>query len=293
LDSNYAGRVAVITGAASGIGQALAVRLAAEGARLALLDADGPALEGTAQQCQEAWARTRADAAAVTDREGQEAGPRVRADKVDVTDQDAVARCAAAVAGEFGRVDLLVCAAGVIHTGTVEKSSWKDTRRVVEVNLLGAMGTVDAFLPSVRASDAGHVVLFSSGFGLVPMPHYAAYSASKAGVRGFAGALAPELGTGDRPVKVTCVIPGIVRTPIVERGTFGEGEDPAARAASFDQRARTEPGDAAEIVLSGIRQGKAEVLVGPDARAAFFAERALGTAAQRLIPLITRPSRDS
>ena len=97
MDRYFEGKVAVVTGSGSGIGQALAVRLAADGARLALLDLDGEAVAATALQC-------------------EQAGARVRADTADVTDQDSLARCSAAVAGEFGHVDLLVCAAGVIHT---------------------------------------------------------------------------------------------------------------------------------------------------------------------------------
>lgn len=272
MDRYFAGKVTVVTGAGSGIGQALAVRLAADGARLALLDLDGAAAAATARQC-------------------GEAGARVRADTADVTDQDSLARCAAAVSGEFGRVDLLVCAAGVIHTGAVQGSSWEDTRRVIDVNLLGAMGTVHAFLPLVRASDAGHVVLFSSGFGLLAMPSFAAYSASKFGVRGYAEALAQELGTGGHRVRVTCAYPGIVRTPIMRRGTFAEGEDPAARADGFDRLARTEPEQAAQVILRRVRQGRARALVGADARAALLAERALGGAYQRVVPWIARLAR--
>jgi NAD(P)-dependent dehydrogenase (short-subunit alcohol dehydrogenase family) len=271
LDRYFAGKVAVVTGAGSGIGQALAVRLAADGARLVLLDLDGAAAEATARQCGEAGAQARADTA-------------------DVTDQGSLARCAAA-AGEFGRVDLLVCAAGVIHTGTVQGSSWDDTRRVIEVNLLGAMGTVHAFLPLVRASDAGHVVLFSSGFGLLAMPRFAAYSASKFGLRGFSEALAQELGTDGPRVRVTCAYPGVVRTPIMRRGTFAEGEDPAARADSFDRLARTEPDQAAQVILRRVRQGRARALVGADARAALLAERALGGAYQRVVPWLARLAR--
>lgn len=272
LDSYYAGRVVVITGAASGIGRALAVRLAVEGAQLALLDVDGLALAGAVRQCRDAGARARSDTA-------------------DVTDQDAMTRCAAAAAGEFGRVDLLVCAAGVIHTGAVEASAWEDTRRVIDVNLLGTMGTVSAFLPCLRSSDAGHAVLFSSGFGLVAMPRFAAYSASKYGVRGYAEALAQELRMNDRPVRVTCVYPGVVRTPIVRRGTFAGGEDADARAESFDRRALTEPEQAAEVILRRVQQGRARALVGADARAAWLAERGLGSAAQRLISWIAGRAR--
>jgi NAD(P)-dependent dehydrogenase (short-subunit alcohol dehydrogenase family) len=266
---SYAGRVAVITGAGSGIGRALAVRLAGEGALLALLDLDGPAAADTARQCQEAGARARADA-------------------VDVTDQDSLARCAEEVAGEFGHVDLLFCAAGVIHTGTVQASGWDDTRRVIETNLLGAMGTVNAFLPYLLGSPAGRVVLCSSGFGIIAAPRFAAYSASKFGVRGYAAALAQEMALGGHRVRVTCVYPGVVRTPILARGTFAEGEDAAANAGRFDRLARTEPGEAAEVILRRARQGRARALVGADAHAAALAERVLGGAYQRVIPWIAR-----
>jgi short-subunit dehydrogenase len=264
--------MAVITGAGSGIGQALAVRLATDGARLALLDLNGQAVAATARQCEEAGAQTRAET-------------------VDVTNHDSLARCAMVMASEPGRVDLLVCAAGVIHTGVVQGSSWDDTRRVIDVNLLGAMGTVHAFLPLLRASDAGHVVLFSSGFGLLAMPGFASYSASKFGVRGFAEGLAQELRMDEGRARVTCVYPGVVRTPIMHRGTFTEGEDPAARAGSFDRLARTEPEQAADIILRCVRRGRARALVGADARAALFAERALGSACQRLIPWVARRAR--
>jgi len=272
LDRYFTGKAAVITGAGSGIGKALALRLAADGARLALLDLDGPAVAATVRQC-------------------QDAGARAHAETVDVTDHDSLVRCTAAVAGELGHVDLLVCAAGVIHTGAMRGSSWEDTRRVVDVNLLGAMGTVHAFLPLVRGSDAGHVVLFSSGFGLLAMPRFAAYSASKFGLRGFAEALAQELQMDERRVRVTCAYPGVVRTPIMRRGTFAEGEDPAARAGSFDRLARTGPEQAAEIILRRVRQRRARALVGADARAASLAERALGSAYQKLVPWVARLAR--
>ena len=96
---------------------------------------------------------------------------------------------------------------------------------------------------------------------------------------------------GDRPVRVTCVYPGVVRTPIMRRGTFAEGEDPAARAGGFDRLARTEPEQAAETILRRVRQRRARALVGVDARAASLAERALGGTYQRLIPWIARRAR--
>ena len=90
---------------------------------------------------------------------------------------------------------------------------------------------------------------------------------------------------------VTCVYPGVVRTPIMRRGTFAEGEDPAAGADGFDRLARTEPDQAAEIILRRVRQGRTRALVGADARVAAVAERVLGSAYQRLVPLAARLAR--
>jgi short-subunit dehydrogenase len=270
--SHYTGRVAVITGAGSGIGRALAVRLASEGALLALLDRDGPAVEATARQCQDsgarAWART-----------------------VDVTDRGALDTCAADVVAEFGRIDALCCAAGVIHTGTVLASAWEDTARVVQINLLGTMGTVAAFLPYLLASGGGHVVVCSSGFGLLGTARYTAYCASKFAVRGYSEALRMEMALGGHRVQVTCAYPGVVRTPIMRSGTFAAGEDASAVAEGFDRLARTDPGRVAEVILRRARQGRARAVVGADARAAALAVRVLGPGYLRLAPLAARLAR--
>jgi short-subunit dehydrogenase len=270
--SYYTGRVAVITGSGSGIGRALAVQLAREGALLALLDRDGPAAEATARQCQDAGARAWVCA-------------------VDVTDREALDKCAASAVAEFGRVDVVCCAAGVIHTGTVLASAWDDTARVVQINLLGTMGTVAAFLPGMLASGGGHVVLCSSGFGLLGTARYTAYCASKFAVRGFSEALRMEMELGGHPVKVTCAYPGVVRTPIMRSGTFAAGEDAAAVADGFDRLARTDPDQAAEIILRCARQGRARAVVGADARAAAVAVRVLGTGYLRLAPMAARLAR--
>ena len=272
MESYYAGRVAVVTGAGSGIGQALAVRLARADAALALLDVNGPAADDTARRC-------------------RDAGARAQAWVTDVTDREALAGCAAEVADSLGRVSLLFAVAGVMHTGTVLGSGWEETRRVVEVNLLGAMGTVDAFLPALAGPGGGHAVLMSSGFGLLAMPRFAGYSASKFGVRGYAEALAQEMALGGHQVRVTCVFPGVVRTPILRRGTFAESEDAMSAAAGFDRLARTTAAEAAESILRQVRHGRARALVGADARVAAVAERVLGGGWQRLAPRAARVTR--
>ena len=185
--SYYRGRVAVITGAGSGIGRALALDLAARGARIALLDRDAGTVGETERQC-------------------KNAGIQVRADTVDVTDRPALASWAKSVLRQFGHIDLVICAAGVIHTGSLLTSEPGDVDRVINVNVLGVVSTVKLFLPHL--ASGGHIVTFSSGFGLVGAPLYTAYCASKFAVRGLSEALGLEMALGGHPVSVTCVIPG-------------------------------------------------------------------------------------
>jgi short-subunit dehydrogenase len=122
------------------------------------------------------------------------------------------------VLGDFGRVDLVFCAAGVIHTGSLLALEFTDLTHVISVNLFGTMHTAKAFLPSLISSERGHLVTFSSGFGLMAAPHFSTYSASKFGVRGFSEALRQEMAFARRPVTVTCVYPGKIHTPIMRNG---------------------------------------------------------------------------
>jgi short-subunit dehydrogenase len=266
----YAGRVAVITGAGSGIGKALALALAGRGARLALSDRDVDALAAVEQRC-------------------RKLGARVRADVVDVTDRQAVVDHPAAVLAEYGRVDDLFAFAGVIHTGALLDSELVDVERVFDINVIGVVRTAHAFLPHLIASGAGRLVTVSSAFGLIGVSHYSTYSTAKFGVRGFSEALRQELVADGHPVSVTCVVPGGVRTPIMRNGTYAAGEDRAAVAEAFDRRiARTDPGQAAEVILRGVDRRRAQVLVGPDARLVSALVRLLGSSYQNVLPFLLR-----
>ena len=266
----YAGRVAVITGAGSGLGRALAVDLAGRGAQIGLLDQDAGAVRETARQC-------------------QAAGAHVRAYPADVTDRPALASCAASVLEEFGRrVDLLFCAAGVIHTGSLLTSAFDDVDRVIRVNVLGVFGTVQQFLPGLIDSG-GHVVTFSSGFGMVGAPLYTAYCSSKSAVRGLTEALRLEMAFGGHPVSVTCVYPGGIRTPIMRSGSFAADVDEAAIIAGFDNRvARMNAAKAASIILRGVRRRRPRVMVGVDAHAVSLLARWAGSTYQYLVPWLLR-----
>ena len=271
--SYYATRTAVITGAGSGIGRALATGLARRGAQLALSDRDADAVAGTAQQC-------------------RLAGSRVRADTVDVTDRRAVLGYPAAVLSDFGCVDLVFCVAGVIHTGSLLASEFAAIDHVINVNLGGVINTAKAFLPHLISSGGGHIVTFSSGFGLMAAPHYSAYNASKFAVRGFSEALRQEMVLDGHPVSVTCVYPGGIRTPIMGNGTFAEGEDAAEITAMFDAKiARMQADRAAAIILRGVARRRPQLLVGADAHAVSLFVRVAGSTYQGLLPWLGRRTR--
>ncbi|MBW4717376.1 SDR family NAD(P)-dependent oxidoreductase [Saccharothrix obliqua] len=262
-------KVSVITGAGSGIGRALAVELSRRGAHVALLDHDHQALEETARRC-------------------EPAGVRVLAQAVDVTDWAAVQRAAVVVNDELDGIDAVFSVAGIIHRGGLLDSDVSHFERVMSVNWLGTVHVVKAFLPYVAASQ-GHIVTFASAFGLVAAPKYGAYNSSKFAIRGFSESLRQEVSSSGHRVAVTCVYPGGVRTPIVRNGLFAAGENPDAVTKSFETRvARTEPEQAAMIVLRGVERRRARVFVGSDARLVAVIARVVGGHYQDLVPALAR-----
>ncbi|WP_246122467.1 SDR family NAD(P)-dependent oxidoreductase [Pseudonocardia cypriaca] len=263
----------MITGAGSGIGRALAVELSARGARLALSDRNGDALAATARRC------------------GPSSGD-LRTDVVDVTDRPAVMSYADSVAGDLEPVDVVFSVAGVLHTGSVLASSFVDVEEVFAVNYWGVVNTTKAFLPHVTKAEHGHIVTISSVFGLMTAPRYSAYCASKFAVRAFTESLRQEMIIDRKPVSVTCVYPGGIRTPIMRNGLFAAGEDRTAVTNSFDRVvARTSPERAATRILRGVERRRARVLVGADARVIGGLLRGLGDAYPHVIPSLARLTR--
>jgi len=237
----------VITGAGSGIGRALALRLSAHGCPVAIVDADAHALKGTA--------------AAI-------AGP-VMTRTLDVRERLGQLALAAEVADWApAPIGAVFNNAGVALSSAVAEASPEDDEWLLAVNFEGVIHGVRAFLPVMLNQGSGAIVNTSSVFGLAGVPYQSAYCASKFAVRGFTESLRHELaGTGVRAVTVH---PGGVKTNIVRNGRMhadprGLNRTRQEMAAEFDANVRTTPERAAEIIHRGVDAGKTRILVGPDA----------------------------
>ncbi|HWD07350.1 MAG TPA: SDR family NAD(P)-dependent oxidoreductase [Amycolatopsis sp.] len=265
----FTDKVAVITGAGSGIGRALALGLAARGARLALSDVDAEGLAETIAGI-------------------ESLGVDVRGYALDVADRAAVLAHADEVATTFGRVNLVVNNAGVALGATVEDMTFEDYDWLMGVNLGGVVNGTKAFLPHLIASGDGHLVNISSVFGFVGVPTQSAYNAAKFAVRGFTEALREEMLAARHPVAVSCVHPGGIKTNIARHARGGRDGDQEAAAAGFDKIAMTTPQKAAETIIRGVERRSARILIGPDAYVIDAIPRVLGAAYQRPLATLTR-----
>ena len=249
-------KVAVVTGAGSGIGRALAVALAGSGATVALLDRNEAGLAETAALLPGSTLSRR----------------------VDVAEEQDVQDAAAAVVQRYGHVDLVINNAGIAHAGRdfVDLPA-EDFRRVVDVNFWGVVHGTRAFLPHLVRRPEAAVVNLSSLFGLMGVGRQSGYCASKFAVRGFTESLRMELRVSAPHVRAVSVHPGGVKTAIARHSLrAGQSADEHARdAEAFDRIARTSPEQAAATVLRGVLAGRERVLVGPDARALDLLVRAL------------------
>ena len=251
------GGVAVITGAASGIGAALAVNLARRGMHLALVDLDAAGLDATAAQ-----ART--------------AGATISTHAMDVADHAAVATLPAAVLATHGHVTALVNNAGGALGGLFEQVDAEDFDWLMDINFGATVRLTRAFLPLLARESAAQLVNVSSIFGIIAPPAQTAYSASKFAVRGFSESLRHELEMAGSPVGVTIVHPGGVRTAISENARLAKGldaTDVARERANWRSLLALAPEKAAEIIAVAIERREPRVLVGQDAKAAALVQR--------------------
>ena len=249
------GKVAVVTGAGSGIGRALAIGLARRGCRLAICDVDEQSLEIT---------RIRSEAL----------GAPVLGASVDVSDRGSVAAFATQVAQHYGVVHQLYNNAGVAGGRRLLDDSYDGLERVLAISLWGVVYGTKEFLPHLVASGDGHLVNISSLNGFLAQPGLSSYCAAKFAVRGFTETVRAEMLADALPVKVTVVHPGGVRTNIATAAfehARGEGEALSARdeqrMAFYNEKLlRIEPMDAAEVILRGVAAGRARIMVGASAR---------------------------
>ncbi len=241
-------RTAVITGAAGGIGRAIAVSLARRGCHLALADIDDVGLAETAELARAHKVR-------------------VSKHRIDVADRVDVAEFPSAVSAEHPGVDLLINNAGVAAGGTFEQISDEDFEWLFEINFWGVVRMTRAFMPLLRASDDARIVNLSSAYGLVAPPEQTAYSASKFAVRGFSEALRHEVEGSN--IGVTVVHPGGVNTSIAEKARMPAGvteEEIARRLRRYRKLLRQPPEIAGETIVRGIERREARILIGSDAK---------------------------
>jgi short-subunit dehydrogenase len=248
-------QVAVITGAGSGIGQALAQTLARRGCHLALADVNATNLQTTADLL---------------------AGYKVKVSQhvLDVADRAAVAALPAAVLAAHDHVDLLVNNAGVALSGTFEQTSEADFDWLMDINFHGLVRMTRAFLPLLRQRPRARIVNISSLFGLISPPGQSAYSASKFAVRGFSNALRLEL--EKTKVGVTVVHPGGIATAIARSARVSDkisAEEGAKQQAMARKMLRMPADRAAEAIVRAIERDQARVLVGLDAKILALLER--------------------
>lgn len=250
--SSVSGKVAVVTGAGSGIGRALAIELARRGARVAISDVDEAALAETA--------------AAI--------GGDVHQQRLDVGDRDAFEAYATAVAERFGVVHQLYNNAGIAFSRPVLESEYADYERVFAVNLWGVIHGTKAYLPHLVASGDGHLVNVSSLNGYAAQDKMTHYCASKFAVRGFTESVRAEMLAAGHPVQVSSVHPGGVKTNIAD-AAFERAQELGLPTTEADERRRRtynekllkmDPARAAGIIVGGVEAGRARILVGKDAK---------------------------
>lgn len=242
------GGVAVITGASSGMGAALAKQLAGYGCNLALVDVNR---EGLAQTAAEVGS-----------------GITCTTHIVDVSDAEAMGTLASQVVATHGQVNMIFNNAGVAATGNFEVLPPEDFEWLMGINFWGVVYGCRAFLPHLRNASWAHVVNTSSIFGLISVPTQTAYHAAKFAVKGFTDSLALEL--EDSQIKVSCVMPGGVKTNIVQSSRFVASDNMSPTkdemASTFETMANLTSDQAAAQILHGVAHGRRRILVGRDAQ---------------------------
>ncbi|HET8639484.1 MAG TPA: SDR family oxidoreductase [Solirubrobacterales bacterium] len=251
------GKRCFITGAASGIGRATALAAAERGAELYLTDIQAEALEGTVAEIERAG------------------GAVGHSSPIDLRDHDAVVALAEEIHSAHGSMDVVMNIAGISTWGAIEELEHSDWQQLIDINLLGPISVLEAFVPAmIAAGRGGHVVNVSSAAGLFGLPWHAAYSASKFGLRGVSEVLRFDLRRHGIGVSLVC--PGGVRTPLVDtvRIVGVDTEAPAIRKlkARFEKRA-VSPETVAEKIIGGIEKDRYMVYSSRDIQVGHWVQR--------------------
>ena len=246
------GAAVAVTGAASGIGRALAIELAARGADLVLADRDEAGLREGAAEIAKASTR------------------KVSLHRVDIGSSEAVAAFAREAVAAHPALNILINNAGVSLLGLFHEIDQSQMEWLFNINFWGAVHATRGFLPHLASQPASHIVNVSSIFGMVAPPGQTAYAAAKFAIRGFSEALRHELQMAKSPVRLSVVHPGGIKTNIVRNSRTGSGiADNERRVQSierFDVIAKTSAKDAALRIIKGIEKNEPRILIGGDAR---------------------------
>ena len=245
------GSAAAVTGAASGIGRALALELAARGCDLALADRDEAGLQQVAAEIAKAHTC------------------KVTTHRVDVGEPGQIAEFAEAASAAHPKLNIVINNAGVALLGQFNEIEQAQIEWLFNINFWGTVHGTRAFLPILAKQREAHIVNLSSIFGIIAPPGQTAYSAAKVAVRGFSESLRHELAMANSSVRLSVVHPGGVATSIVRNSRTGTGvTDNARRAQSidrFDAVAKTTPPVAAQRIILGIEKNQPRILIGSDA----------------------------
>ena len=255
------GSAAAVTGAASGIGRALALELAARGCDLALADRDEAGLQATAAEI------------------GRAGSQKVTVHRVDVGEPQQIADFAEAATLAHPGLNIVVNNAGVALLGQFDEIDQAQMDWLMDINFWGVVHSTRAFLPHLARQREAHIVNLSSIFGIIAPPGQTAYAAAKFAVRGFSESLRHELQMAASPVRLSVVHPGGVATNIVRNSRAGTGVTDNARRAQtierFDAAAKTTPAAAALRIIKGIEKNAPRILIGNDARMMDLLQRVL------------------
>lgn len=246
---DFKNKIVVITGAGSGIGQALAYNFAKKGGILAIADINESNLQATASEV-------------------EKLGAKVFSQKLDVSKNEEFLKFAEDVKNTLGNADIMINNAGVaLGKMTVEETSIEDFEWIMGVNFWGMVYGSKAFLPQLRKDSTTALVNLSSLFGLVGAKYQGAYCATKFGIRGFNETLMAEL--EDSNIQMHSVHPGGIKTNIAKNAKGGD----ARYAKSFDALLKVSPADAAKVIVKGIEKNKNRILIGSDGVAGDLAAR--------------------